>query len=106
MKKFLKITLWVVLSLSVLAVAATAVFAYKMQHGFPVSYETEAPAINFPADRTTVLIFSKSTGYRHEEFIETGKKVFAELAGKNNWFFHSTEEGGVFNAEQLVNHRL
>ena len=37
----------------------------------------------------------------HEESIETGKKVFADMAKKNNWFLYETEEGGVFNAQQL-----
>lgn len=77
-------------------------FIYKVTNGFPVSYETEAPQINFSDGKKAVLLFSKSTGFRHEESIEAGKKVFAELANKNNWFLYSTEEGGVFNKEQLA----
>jgi len=102
MKKFLKITLWSVLSIIVLAIVFTPVFVYKITNGFPVSYETEVPAINFPADRTAILLFSKSTGFRHGESIEAGKKVFADLAKKNNWFLYSTEEGGIFNPQQLA----
>jgi hypothetical protein len=26
-----------------------------------------------------------------------GKKIFADVAKKNNWLLYSTEEGGVFN---------
>jgi hypothetical protein len=102
MKKALKIIGWSVLSMNVLAVGAMFLFAYKITHGFPVSYETEVPAIAFPANRPAVLLFSKTTGFRHNESIEAGKKAFAELAKKNNWFLYSTEEGGVFNPAQLA----
>lgn len=102
MKRFLKIALWTVGVIVVTLALMMWVFIYKIKHGFPVSYETEAPTIGFPADQHKVLLFSKSTGFRHGESIEAGKKVLAELANKNNWFLYSTEEGGVFNAEQLA----
>ncbi len=69
MKKVVRIVLWSIVSLIILAVAAMAVFAYKVANGFPVSYETEVPVINFPANQTAVLLFSKSTGFRHGESI-------------------------------------
>ena len=102
MKKFLKIFLWSVGSIIVLLAILMSVFIYKIKYGFPVSYETDAPAIDFPSGQRAVLLFSKSTGFRHGESIETGKKVFDDLAKKNNWFLYSTEEGGVFNPEQLA----
>lgn len=101
MKKFLKIVGWTILSLLLLLVAGLSLFVYKVKNGFPVSYETEAPAIEIPSDRTRVLLFSKSTGFRHSESIEAGKKVSDELAQRNNWYLFSTEEGGIFNPEQL-----
>ncbi len=101
MKKFLKILLWTLGSLIVVVVILLAGFVYKVKYGFPVSYETDAPAIAFPEGQTKVLLFSKATGFRHGESIEAGKKVFGELAQKNNWFLYDTEEGGVFNQEQL-----
>jgi type 1 glutamine amidotransferase len=102
MKRILKITLWTILSIFLLMVVALSVFIYKVKNGFPVSYETEAPAIEIPNDRTTVLLFSKSTGFRHGESIEAGKKVFGEMAKKNDWYIYDTEEGGVFNQAQLA----
>ena len=102
MKRFLKIVLWSIVSIIVLLGILLAGFVYKVKNGFPVSYETEAPAITIPADQTTVLLFSKSTGFRHGESIDAGKKVFTELAGKNNWFLYNTEAGGIFNPEQLA----
>src|SRR5688572_23216405 len=101
MRKFLKFFLWSLAGILVLLTIMMAVFVYKVKNGFPVSYETNAPTIDFPNDRTNVLLFSKSTGFRHDESIETGKKIFEDLAKKNNWFLYSTEEGGVFNPEQL-----
>jgi uncharacterized protein len=101
MKRWLKITLWSVGIFIFVMVALMATFIYKIKNGFPVSYETEAPSINFPEGQRTVLLFSKSTAFRHGESIEAGKNVFADLAKKNNWFLFSTEEGGVFNKEQL-----
>jgi len=102
MKKFLKFFLWSVLGLIVLLGLLIAGFVYKVQNGFPVFYETEVPQISFPEGKKAALLFSKSTGFRHGESIEAGKKAFAALAEKNNWFLYSTEEGGVFNTEQLA----
>jgi len=102
MKRFLKIFLWTVFSIIALLGILMAGFMYKIKNGFPVSYETEAPAIDFPEGKTRVLLFSKATGFRHGESIEAGKKVFGDLATKNDWFLYSTEEGGVFNEEQLA----
>jgi uncharacterized protein len=101
MKRTWKIVLGVIGIIIILIVALMATFIYKIKNGFPVSYETDAPAIDFQEGQTTVLLFSKSTAFRHSESIEAGKKVFADLAEKNNWFLFSTEEGGVFNKEQL-----
>jgi uncharacterized protein len=101
MKKLLKFLLWSILAVSIIIGVMLAVFIYKVKNGFPVSYETDAPAIDFPAGKTSVLLFSKSTGFRHGESIEEGKKTFKELAEKNDWFVYETEEGGAFNSSQL-----
>jgi hypothetical protein len=101
MKKALKIILWTVFGLIVLLIAAGRLFVYKINNGFPVSYETEKPTINFPPNQPAILLFSKTTGFRHGESIEASKLVFAEMARRNGWFVYETEEGGVFNPEQL-----
>lgn len=101
MKKIFKILLWTIATLVVLSAILAAGFIYKIKNGFPVSYETDAPVIDFPDAKINVLLFSKSTAFRHGESIEAGKKVFDDLSKKNNWFVYSTEEGGVFNPEQL-----
>ncbi len=102
MKKILKITLWSVLIIIMLLAGLMAVFLYKVKNGFPVSYETDAPKLAFPANQSAVLLFSKSTGFRHSASIDASKLVIADLAKKNNWFLVETEEGGIFNTEQLA----
>jgi type 1 glutamine amidotransferase len=102
MKKVLKIVGFSILGIIVLFVILIAGFIYKVKNGFPVSYETEKPSINFPNGQAAVLLFSKTTGFRHSEAIDASKKMFAQLAKKNRWFLYETEAGGVFNAAQLT----
>jgi type 1 glutamine amidotransferase len=102
MKRIIKIVLWSVLGLVVLLGAVGGIFIYKVMYGFPVSYETEAPQITFPANQSAILVFSKTTGFRHGASIDASKPVIEGLAKKNNWYVYETEEGGVFNAEQLA----
>ncbi len=106
MKKAIKIILWTFISVVVLGGAAMALFFYKITNGFPVRYETEKPVVNFPEDRNSILLFSKSTGFRHSESIEEGKKALNALAEKNKWFLFNTESGGVFNPEQLAKFKV
>lgn len=101
MKKIFKIILWSVFSIILILGVLMYGFIYKVKNGFPVSYETEHPNITFPADKKAVLVFSKTTGFRHGASIEASKSIFNDLAKRNNWFLYETEEGGVFNAEQL-----
>ncbi|MEM9328685.1 MAG: ThuA domain-containing protein [Bacteroidota bacterium] len=102
MKKWLKITLWVAGILIIGFVGLISVFIYKVKYGFPVSYETEAPELTIPSNKTSILLFSKTTGFRHGESIEAGKEVFADLAASKGWYLYPTEEGGVFNTDQLT----
>ncbi|HEY0744208.1 MAG TPA: ThuA domain-containing protein [Chryseosolibacter sp.] len=102
LKKVLKFLLWSILGVSILLGIMVAVFIYKIKNGFPVSYETQIPAIDFPEGKPAVLLFSKTTAFRHGESIDVGKKVFRELASENSWFVYDTEEGGVFNPDQLA----
>ena len=102
MKKLLKIFIGSVLVIIILAGGLLAGFIYKVKNGFPVSYETEKPSIDFPQNQPALLLFCKSTGYRHNTSINASKIVFEDLAKRNTWFLYQTEEGGVFNADQLA----
>ncbi|MBD0254788.1 MAG: ThuA domain-containing protein [Cytophagales bacterium] len=101
MKKTGKIILWSLLGFVLLLGAALGTFVYKIRYGFPVTYETEPPGIQFPKNQPAVLVFSKTTGFRHAESIDASKPVLSEIARRNGWFVFETEEGGVFNPAQL-----
>lgn len=106
MKKFVKIVAWTILGLVILLFGAGSLMFYKVKNGFPVSYETEKPTISFPDSIPAILVFSKTTGFRHAESIETSKPIFGDIAKKRGWFLHETEEGGVFNGEQLAKFKV
>jgi hypothetical protein len=101
MKKIGKIILFSLLGFLLLSGLAMAIFFYKINYGFPVSYETEKPAIAFPQGQAAILVFSKTTAFRHGESIEASLPVFTEMARRNSWFVYQTEKGGVFNKDQL-----
>lgn len=106
MKKVFKIILWSVLGLIIFIVGFGSIFIYKIKNGFPVSYETEIPVIEFPKDKKAILLFTKSTGFRHSESIEASKVAIAALGDKNNWFVYETASSAVFNPEQLKKFQL
>ncbi|RXK49741.1 ThuA domain-containing protein [Aquirufa rosea] len=106
MKKVFKIIAWTLFGLVLSLFGLGALFMYKVQHGFPVTYETEKPELSLAAAKPAILLFSKTTGFRHGESIEASKPVIQALATKNNWVIYETEEGGVFNQEQLSQFKL
>lgn len=75
MKKFLKIFLWTIVSLVLILGLLITGFIYKVQNGFPVFYETEIPAIDFPSDKKAILLFSKSTVFGMENLLKPVKKL-------------------------------
>lgn len=95
-----KILFYITVSVLLLAVV-TSLYLYKIKHGFPVDFETDEPNIHFPSDRPALLVFSKSTGYRHSESITAAKAAFVQMGSRNDWSVYETEEGGVFNERQL-----
>ncbi len=106
MKKIGKIILWSLLGIILVVGTALYLFLYKVQNGFPVSYETQQPVLDVPPNQPAILVFSKTTGFRHGESIDASLPVFSEMARRNNWFVYKTEEGGVFNPQQLRRFRV
>ncbi len=101
MAKWLRYLLWTVLGLILLASMGVGLLYYKVKYGF-ARYETEAHEVQWPSDdRRSVLLLSKTTGYRHEEAIAASLPVFEALAQERNWFLYATEDAGIVNAEQL-----
>lgn len=100
MKKVIKITLWSLATLILVLAASASLFLYKARYGFNF-YESKAP--EFPVDFSgnTVLLFSKTNGFRHGEAIAAAVPAFEQLAKENDWSLFSTDNGAVFNPSQL-----
>jgi type 1 glutamine amidotransferase len=64
-------------------------------------YETGFPAFDVEDGKFSILLFSKTNGYRHKEAIEAGNYFFEQLANANNWQVISTENGALFNDKLL-----
>lgn len=70
---------------------------------FPSSHhDTTPPEIGSDLQSPAVLVFSKTNRFRHKEGIAGGKKALAEIAAQNDWGVFATENGAVFNAEDLA----
>ncbi len=54
--------------------------------------------------KARVLVFSKTTGYRHES-IEVGKPALIELGKKNGFDVDTTEDASLINEENLKKYR-
>lgn len=100
MKKIIKIVLWSIIGLALLLFIAGGLFIYKARYGFN-SYETDIPELPTNLTGKTVLLFSKTNGFRHGEAIEASMPAFQKMAQDNGWALYVTDEGGVFNTEQL-----
>lgn len=103
--KLLKWSLTVLLGLLALAVFA---LWYVGAWGalFPSSdhdqVRPEVPALSKPA----VLIFTKTNGFRHVDAIAAGVPLFQILADDEGWETYHTENGAVFNADDLAQFEL
>ena len=100
LKKLLRRILLALAFLLLLSVIGIGLFAYKAKNGFP-SYETAKPNVTINEDQVAILLFSKTTAFRHGAAISSAKQMFDSLARAKNWFLYETEEGGIFNEEQL-----
>jgi cytochrome c len=56
-------------------------------------------------DHRSVLVFSKTEGYRHAS-IEDGKEMFLQLAGEKGFTVDTTEDASVFTEENLSKYNL
>lgn len=60
------------------------------------------PSSDFPAKILNVLVFSKTTGWKHQS-ISSGLKMFSDLATKEGWNLTATEDANLFTMDFLVN---
>ncbi len=64
-------------------------------------YETVPPALPDGLKDTAILIFSKTNGYRHDDAIKVSNDALSSIAERRGWSAFVTENGAVFNPEQL-----
>ncbi|MFK8049572.1 MAG: ThuA domain-containing protein [Halioglobus sp.] len=64
-------------------------------------HDTVAPAIPADLHSPAVLVFSKTNSFRHKEGIEGGRAAIASIAVGKGWSTFFTENGAVFNSEDL-----
>ncbi|WP_229802629.1 ThuA domain-containing protein [Halioglobus pacificus] len=69
---------------------------------FPSTHhDTRPPELPAAVGSPAVLVFSKTNQFRHTESIERGTEVLSSIAQRREWGYVHTENGAVFNAEQL-----
>jgi len=98
--KGLKIILISIVVILVLLAIAFSIIKDKAQNGW-ARYETEKPTLSIRDEQPAILHFTKTTGWRHSSSIEASKKAMIELCTEQGWQLFQTEEGGVFNEDQL-----
>ena len=108
--KNVKMPLWrkvVVLLLSLAALLIATVLVFALYSGawrvlFPsTDHDTLAPKLPAELGLPSVLVFSKTNSFRHADGIEGGKKALEGIASSNGWQLFATENGAVFNKQDL-----
>ncbi len=84
--------------------ALLAYLGYRQVVGGDPIFETDPPPL--PAwigsdGRPAVLVFSKTSGYRHVEAIPACRAALEEIAGRRGWALFATENGATFRPDYL-----
>ncbi len=66
------------------------------------SHDTTPPELPAELASPSVLVFSKTNGFRHEEAIPAGLALLDRLAAERGWSLFHTENGAVFTPELLA----
>jgi len=101
MKKILKVIGLGLLGIIILIVIALSLFIYDMGSGFD-TFEETPPELPGDLGSQAVLIFSKTNGFRHSEAIKASLPIYRTIASSNGWSIYETENGAIFNQEQLA----
>lgn len=100
-KRILKFLLLLIVFLA-LAAGALLWFSGAWNVFFPSSaHDTRAPWVPAELASPAVLVFSKTNGFRHVEGIDAGNRALAGIARGNGWGIFASENGAVFNEEDL-----
>ncbi|MBW2268973.1 MAG: ThuA domain-containing protein [Deltaproteobacteria bacterium] len=66
------------------------------------AHDRVAPELPAQLARPAVLVFTKTNSFRHEDGIAAGVSLLQEISERRGWGFFHTENGAVFNADQLA----
>jgi len=70
---------------------------------FPSSaHDSVAPPLPVTLGSPAILVFSKTNQFRHKEGIAGGHAALGDIAAHNGWDSFHTENGAVFNTEDLT----
>jgi type 1 glutamine amidotransferase len=65
------------------------------------AHDSVAPQLPDELAHPAVLVFTKTNSFRHVEGIAAGVELMQEIAARRGWGFFHSENGAIFNAEQL-----
>ncbi|MFQ3199575.1 MAG: type 1 glutamine amidotransferase [Zhongshania sp.] len=65
-------------------------------------FDSTQPVFKLGEGRFTVLVFSKTNGFRHHDGIPAANELLATMAAEQQWAIAFTENGAAFNAIQLA----
>ncbi len=101
MKRAFSVLLLGLLVLAALALAAIWwIGAWHLL--FPSTHhDSAAPELPLELERPAVLLFSKTNSFRHRDGIDGGVKGIRAIAQARGWGVMHTENGAVFNDEEL-----
>lgn len=100
--KIIKILL--LLFVVLVGVALASVWKVGAWHLLFPSHQHDSVAPTLPGDMASpaLLVFSKTNSFRHEEGIAGGRKALEAIAAKHGWGLFATENGAVFNQQDLA----
>ena len=108
--KSINMPLWRKIAVLLLVLAAlliATVLVFALYSGawrvlFPTNdHDTLAPELPADLNSPSVLVFSKTNSFRHADGIEGGRKALEDIAIINGWQLFATENGAVFNKQDL-----
>ena len=105
--KNVKMPLWKKVAISLPLLVAASLLVFALYSGawrvlFPsTDHDTLAPELPAALGSPSVLVFSKTNSFRHVEGIEGGGKALKGIAMSNGWQLFATENGAVFNTQDL-----
>jgi type 1 glutamine amidotransferase len=65
-------------------------------------YDLTPPVLPAELDSPAILVFTKTNGFRDQEAITASTEALSKIAGQEGWSIFFTENGAVFNEEQLA----